>query len=81
MDKFFKYLKEYGGVEKVFYVKDPDDGLDPSENIQTWWQKALRDPKVVKDGCLIVVAGPTTQEVNLSRKMKPNFINPFEDVT
>ena len=74
MDKFFKYLKEYGGVEKVFYVKDPDDGLDPSENIQTWWQKALRDPKVVKDGCLIVVAGPTTQEVNLCRRVKLDFI-------
>ena len=63
MDKFFKYLKEYGGVEKVFYVKDPDDGLDISENIQTWWQKALRDPKVVKDGCLIVVAGPPAKQV------------------
>ena len=64
MDKFFKYLKEYGGVEKVFFVNDPENGLETSENIRTWWQNALRDPKVVKDGCLIVVAGPPLEEVN-----------------
>ena len=63
MNKFFTYLKENAGVEKVFYVKDPNDGLLPSESIQMWWQRALQDPKVVKDGCLIVVAGPASKQV------------------
>ena len=63
LDKFFSYLKEYAGVEKVFYVKDPDDGLEMGENIHDWWQSALRDPKVVKDGCLILIAGPTAKQV------------------
>ena len=63
LDKFLNYLKEYGGVEKVFYVKDPDDGLEMGENIHDWWQNALRDPKVGKDGCLILVAGPTAKQV------------------
>ena len=51
-------------MEKVFFVNDPENGLETSENIRTWWQNALRDPKVVKDGCLIVVAGPPLEEVN-----------------
>merc|ERR1712013_42163 len=75
MDKFFSYLKENGGVEKVFYVKDPDDGLNSSESIQTWWQRALRDPKVVKDGCLIVVAGPTAKKNSSDSSDYPNLMN------
>ena len=74
MDKFFSYLKENGGVEKVFYVKDPDEGPNSSESIQSWWQRALRDPKVVKDGCLIVVAGPTAKKVRIkSKKIYPKW--------
>ena len=64
LDKFFAYLKEYGGVEKVFYVKDPDNGVKPTGNIQAWWQNSLRDPKIIKDGCLIIVAGPHVDQVS-----------------
>jgi len=75
MDKFFKYLKEYGGVEKVFFVNDPENGLETSENIRTWWQNALRDPKVVKDGCLIVVAGPPLEEASSQESQFPSLLD------
>ena len=63
MSNFFNYLKEYAGVDRVIYALDPDDGIDLAINMQTWWQKNLRDSKNIKDGFLLFVAGPTPPEV------------------
>ena len=61
IEKLFKYLKEFGGVDKVYYVLDPQDGPRYSETVQAWWRRALRDPKVVKDGCVLFIPGPVTE--------------------
>ena len=63
MEKLFKYLKEYGGVDRIYYARDPEDGPKHSESIRSWWRKALRDPKVVRDGCVLFIPGPTVTEV------------------
>ena len=58
MDHLFKYLKEFGGVDKIYYVRDPESGPKYSETVKSWWRRALRDPKVVKDGCVLFIPGP-----------------------
>ena len=44
MDHLFKYLKEFGGVDKIYYVRDPESGPKYSETVKSWWRRALRDP-------------------------------------
>ena len=56
--KLFRWLREAGVVDRVYYVDDDQDGVDAGANIKTWWRRALRDSKVVKDGCVIFFPGP-----------------------
>ena len=61
--KLFRWLRDNGVVEKVFFVKDGKDGPGRGTNIKTWWRKALRDNKVVKDGCVMFFPGPPHQNI------------------
>ena len=57
----WRYLRQYGGVERVHYVLDPQDGPDRAEPLQRWWRRALADPRLAQHGCLVVVAGPAPE--------------------
>ena len=59
-------IQEFGGVDKIFYVKDPLNGLKHSESVSSWWRRALRDPKVLKDGCILFIPGPPVTDVSLN---------------
>ena len=57
-------------MDKIFYVKDPQNGLKNSESVRSWWRRALRDPKVLKDGCVLFIPGPPVKDVSFN-----TFIN------
>jgi len=61
MDKFFQYLRTQSGIDRVFYARDSECG-SPRGGERAWWRRALRDPRVVRDGFLIIVAGPGNEE-------------------
>ena len=63
MEQMLAYLREFGGVDKVYYVRDAEDGQRHPESVRTWWRRALRDAKVVKDGCVILFPGPPRKQV------------------
>ena len=57
-DQILAYLRAVGGVDKVYYVRDARDGPRPGESVESWWRRALRDQKVIKDGSVIFFPGP-----------------------
>ena len=75
VEKLFNYLKEFGGVETVYYVKDAKNGPRSSESIKNWWRRALKDSKIIKDGCLLFVPGPPAKEEPVSREQYSDTVN------
>ena len=57
-DQILAYLRAVGSVDKVYYVRDARDGPRPGESVESWWRRALRDQKVIKDGSVIFFPGP-----------------------
>ena len=49
-------------MDKIYYVNDPLNGLKRSESVRSWWRRALRDPKVLKDGSVLFIPGPPVKE-------------------
>ena len=68
VEKLFNYLREFGGVDTVYYVKDAKNGPKATESVKTWWRRALKDSKIMKDGCLLFVPGPPANEERVSRE-------------
>ena len=66
VEKLFNYLKKFGGVDTVYYVKDVKNGPKSSESIKTWWMRALKDSKIIKDGCVLFVPGPPRKQETVS---------------
>ena len=65
MEQMLAYLREFGGVDRVYYARDAEDGQRHPESIRTWWRRALRDVKVVKDGCVIFFPGPPRKQASI----------------
>ena len=57
-DQILAYLRAVGSVDKVYYVRDARDGPRPGESVESWWRRALRDQKVIKEGSVIFFPGP-----------------------
>ena len=66
MEPMLAYLREFGGVDRVYYVRDPEDGQKHPESIRTWWRRAIRDAKVVKDGCVLFFPGPPRKQASIT---------------
>ena len=66
MEQLLAYLREFGGVDRVYYIRDAEDGQRHPESVRTWWRRALRDTKVVKDGCVIFFPGPPRKQASMS---------------